>query len=30
VPILANPDGSIAQVRIPSRTTWMLTNTIRF
>lgn len=30
IPILANPDGTVAQVRIPSRTTWMLTNSIRF
>ena len=30
IPIQANPDGTVAQVRIPSRTTWMLTNTIRF
>jgi len=30
IPILANPDGTIAQVRIPARTTWMLTNSIRF
>ena len=30
VPIQANPDGTIAQVRIPSETTWMITNTFRF
>jgi hypothetical protein len=30
IPIAANPDGTIAQVRIPSETTWALTNTIRF
>jgi hypothetical protein len=30
IPIQANPDGTLAQVRIPSSTTWALTNTIRF
>lgn len=30
IPILANPDGSIAQVRIPSKTTWTLSNTFSF
>lgn len=30
IPILANPDGTVAQVRIPSRTTWQLTNTFSF
>jgi outer membrane receptor protein involved in Fe transport len=30
IPIAANPDGTTAQVRIPSETTWALTNTIRF
>ena len=30
IPIQANPDGTIAQVRIPSETTWSLTNTFRF
>lgn len=30
IPIMANPDGTVAQVRIPSRTTWMVTNTLRF
>lgn len=30
IPIAANPDGTIAQVRIPSETTWQLTNTFRF
>jgi hypothetical protein len=30
IPIAANPDGTIAQVRIPSETTWYLQNTIKF
>ncbi len=30
IPIQANPDGTIAQARIPAETTWMLTNTFRF
>jgi outer membrane receptor protein involved in Fe transport len=30
IPIAANPDGTIAQVRIPSETTWALTNTFKF
>ncbi len=30
IPTMANPDGTIAQVRIPSPTTWSLTNTIQF
>lgn len=30
IPIMANPDGTIAQVRIPSQTTVALTNTFRF
>lgn len=30
IPIAANPDGTIAQVRIPSNTTWTVTNTFRF
>jgi outer membrane receptor protein involved in Fe transport len=30
IPIQANPDGTIAQVRIPAETTWMVTNTFRF
>ncbi|MDQ8198741.1 TonB-dependent receptor plug domain-containing protein [Pelagicoccus enzymogenes] len=30
IPILANPDGSIAQVRIPAKTTWTLSNTFSF
>jgi outer membrane receptor protein involved in Fe transport len=30
IPIQANPDGTVAQVRIPSRTTWMVTNTFKF
>ncbi len=30
IPTKANPDGTIAQVRIPSQTTWALTNTIKF
>ncbi len=30
IPIMANPDGTVAQARIPSTTTWMLTNTFRF
>jgi hypothetical protein len=30
IPIQANPDGTIAQVRIPSETTWSLTNTFKF
>ncbi len=30
IPVQANPDGSIAQVRIPGETTWAISNTIRF
>jgi len=30
IPIAANPDGTVAQVRIPSTTTWTLTNSFRF
>ncbi len=30
IPIMANPDGSVAQVRIPAETTWELTNTLKF
>ncbi|MBN2068036.1 MAG: TonB-dependent receptor [Opitutales bacterium] len=30
IPIQANPDGSIAQVRIPGETTWSISNVIRF
>ena len=30
IPIMANPDGSVAQVRIPAETTWQLTNTLKF
>jgi outer membrane receptor protein involved in Fe transport len=30
IPIMANPDGTIAQVRIPANTTWAVTNTFRF
>lgn len=30
IPIMANPDGTVAQVRIPSETTWPLTNTLKF
>jgi hypothetical protein len=30
IPIQANPDGTVAQVRIPSNTTWTLTNTFNF
>lgn len=30
IPIVANPDGTVAQVRIPSETTWALTNTFKF
>ena len=30
VPTQANPDGTIAQVRIPGETTWAISNTIRF
>jgi len=30
IPIAANPDGTVAQVRIPSETTWQLTNTFKF
>lgn len=30
IPIMANPDGTVAQVRIPAETTWMLTNTLKF
>lgn len=30
IPIQANPDGTIAQVRIPAQTTWQLRNTFTF
>ncbi len=30
IPIMANPDGTVAQVRIPSRTTWAVENSLRF
>ncbi len=30
IPIAANPDGTVAQVRIPSETTWQPTNTFKF
>ena len=30
IPIQANPDGTIAQARIPAEMTWNLTNTFRF
>lgn len=30
IPVQANPDGTIAQVRIPSLTTWTLRNTFSF
>jgi hypothetical protein len=30
IPTQANPDGTIAQVRIPSQTTWSLRNTFNF
>lgn len=30
IPTQANPDGTLAQVRIPGETTWSLTNTFRF
>lgn len=30
IPIAANPDGTVAQVRIPAETTWALTNTFSF
>lgn len=30
IPIAANPDGSIAQARIPAETTWTLSNTFSF
>lgn len=30
IPIAANPDGTVAQARIPAETTWSLTNTFRF
>lgn len=30
IPIAANPDGTIAQARIPAETTWSLTNTFSF
>jgi hypothetical protein len=30
IPIMANPDGTVAQVRIPSQTTVSLTNTFKF
>lgn len=30
IPIQANPDGTIAQVRIPGETTWSISNTFHF
>ena len=30
IPIQANPDGTIAQVRIPGETTWSISNVFRF
>ncbi len=30
IPILANPDGTTAQVRIPAETTWTISNTFSF
>ncbi len=30
IPTQANPDGTIAQVRIPAETTWAISNTFRF
>jgi hypothetical protein len=30
IPIAANPDGTVAQVRIPAQTTWALTNSFKF
>ncbi len=30
IPVRANPDGTIAQVRIPGETTWAISNTISF
>jgi hypothetical protein len=30
IPIQANPDGTIAQVRVPADTTWSITNTFKF
>jgi len=30
IPVKANPDGSIAVIRIPNETTWFLTNTFEF
>jgi hypothetical protein len=30
IPTRANPDGTIAQVRIPAQTTWALTNSLKF
>jgi hypothetical protein len=30
IPIAANPDGTVAQARIPAETTWALTNTFKF
>jgi hypothetical protein len=30
IPTQANPDGTIAQVRLPSQTTWSLRNTFSF
>ena len=30
IPIVANPDGTTAQVRIPSETTWQISNTFKF
>lgn len=30
IPVLANPDGTIAQVRLPAETTWSINNVFRF
>ncbi|KAF0095882.1 MAG: TonB-dependent receptor plug [Puniceicoccaceae bacterium 5H] len=30
IPVQANPDGTLAQVRIPGETTWALSTTLRF
>lgn len=30
IPITANPDGTVAQARIPAETTWQISNTFRF
>ncbi|MDQ8205681.1 TonB-dependent receptor plug domain-containing protein [Pelagicoccus sp. SDUM812003] len=30
IPVQANPDGTIAQVRIPGETSWAISNTFRF